>query len=238
MIFLSIYLIKEFDPEYKFVIYFVYYILLISALTILNKILKNNLLGKIANIVAFPAGLLLVLGTIFLPFLKLMMNLIVYFSLAIIIPYFLISLLEHINLLESPTLISYLRWTFTVFTAVLFNFQIRNFVNYISRGNSDSSERILRNREISDYLLSENNIRFTIYSIYFIYLIYNNISTFQLETNDMAGNKAVLQSFVTFIAFERALSILNILKFKPSDLLAKIHESISKELKEFNNRKN
>ncbi|WP_139316522.1 hypothetical protein [Algoriphagus marinus] len=167
---------------------------------------------------------------------ELIKNSILYFGLVISVSYYLFWSLEYFGLVESSTLITYLTWTFAVFSAVIFNFQIRKFINYISPGSSDSPDKILKYKEISDYLLSENNIRFTIYSVYFIVLIFNNILSFQSQASeiDINFNKAILQSFVTFIAFERSLSILKTLKFKPSDLLDKIHGAISNHIKEIN----
>jgi len=234
--FFIIYLIKNYDPDYTFLGYFVGYLVLISILTVLSKFIKLKVFREIVNVVSYPAGFFYIIGILILPFMELIKNSILYFSFVAGISYYLFWSLEYFDLIESPDLFVYLTLTFAVFTAVLFNFQIRKLINYISPGSSDSPDKILKYKEISDYLLSENNIRFTIYSVYVVVLVYNNILSFQTNASDVDVNfnKAILQSFVTFIAFERSLSILKTLKFKPSDLLDKIHGAISNHVKEMN----
>jgi len=236
LFFLLVYLISRFDLEFGFIKYFVLYIVIFVILTLLGKVLKNNIFNKIINVILFPGGIILVLGILIIPFLKLIKNIVIYFLLVFSVSYFLFYILQYFNLIESSTLVTYLNWTFIVFISVLFNFQIRRLINYTSPNISDSSDKILKDKEISDYLLSENNIRFIIYVIYIFVLIFNNISSFQIEASNQNpdNNKAILQSFVTFIAFERALSLLKTLEFKPSDLLNKISGAISNHLKDLN----
>jgi hypothetical protein len=234
---LFVYLVSRFDPEYEFFKYLIVYIVITGVLTVLRKVIKNKIFNKVVNIFSFPAGLFLVLGILTLPYLKLIVNTFVYLSYVLGIPFVLFKLLKYYDLVKSPELITYLTWTIAVFTAILFNFQLRSVINYISPSYSDSSEKIAEDKNISDYLLSENNIRFIIYSVYVIVIIYTNIIAFQVDVDASESNynKAILQSFVTFIAFERALSSLKTLKFKPSDLLKKIRESISNKIHSMKN---
>lgn len=46
---------------------------------------------------------------------------------------------------------------------------------------------------------------------------------------------AILQSFVTFIALDRALILLKQLEFKPSDLLSMIIKSVASKFKDLEN---
>lgn len=87
--------------------------------------------------------------------------------------------------------------------------------------------------KLTDYLLSENNVRFIIYCVYVVLLLKFNYEDF--EQNNLSvisqNNRAILQSFVTFIAFDRALTLLKQLEFKPSNLLSKIIESFMNKVK-------
>ena len=60
------------------------------------------------------------------------------------------------------------------------------------------------------------------------------VNFFKFQDMSLFGNNnydsAVLQSFITFIAFDRALTILKQLEFKPSDLLMKIVTSINNKI--------
>ena len=83
--------------------------------------------------------------------------------------------------------------------------------------------------KLTDYFLSENNIKFIIYFCYFLYLLVFNLFTFQEHSfySSPMMDRAVLQSFITFIALERLLSNLKDLDFKPSEMLKLLLTSIS-----------
>ena len=78
------------------------------------------------------------------------------------------------------------------------------------------------------------NIRFLIYGLYVVLLLVTNFHNFENSTltDNLLNDKAILQSFVTFIAFDRLLVLLTKLDFKPSDLLEKIGKSINNKLKD------
>ncbi|MDK2773295.1 MAG: hypothetical protein KYX68_13905, partial [Flavobacterium sp.] len=90
--------------------------------------------------------------------------------------------------------------------------------------------------ELNNYILSENNIRFMIYFLYFLGLIVINFMSLQGTSyyKDINIDKAVLQSFVTFIAFDRVVANLKANEFRPSNLLDIMKDSIGS----FYNEKN
>lgn len=226
---------------FKFENYFYYcligYIIFISILSISSSIIKSSFLRKINQFSLVPAGILYIILTILLPLGFLLIHLLYYVSIVLIIPSIIIKLLELIKLpllLNNETL-TYIKFTSSVFIAVLFNFQIRRLIYIFSPARLKSSEKIKPYEldKITDYLISENNVRFCIYSIYAFLLITMNINNLENDfiSESFNSDKAILQSFVTFIAFDRALTLLKQLEFKPSDLLDKIIKSIINKLK-------
>jgi len=236
----SIFLLEYFELENILYKYLIIYIILFVFLSIINNYIKITWIKNIISIALLPGAIFLLLATVFLPFGFLFIHIILYVSFAFFLPalFFKIFDLFNIVIFQNIATTFYVNFTLTVFIAVLFNYQLRRFVYIISPARLKTSEKIkvYNLKEISDYLLSENNIRFSIYSIYFILLFTINIFNFEKHffTDDADIDKAILQSFVTFIAFERALTLLKSLEFKPSDMLSKIFKSISNALKDKN----
>lgn len=207
-------------------------------LAILSTIVKNKILKKLTNIILFPLGIILTIGNFIIPIGFLFIHLLYYVAFVILIPSAILKLLTvfdiyHIN--QIPTL-TYIKFTSSVFIAVLFNYQIRKLIYKISPARINSSKKLKPYEldKLTDYMLSENNVRFLIYSLYVILLIITNYTNFEenyLSIN-ITNDKAILQSFVTFIAFDRALSLLKQLEFKPSDFLSKIIKSIANKYKD------
>ena len=118
----------------------------------------------------------------------------------------------------------------TVFITVFFNPLLRDFVYLVSPARIKSSQKLkpFKLDKLTDYLLSSENVRFIVYGGYAIALILTNIYNFQdLSLNKTTEfDKAILQSFITFIAFERAFSFMKQLEFRPSRLIEKIAYAI------------
>ena len=83
-------------------------------------------------------------------------------------------------------------------------------------------------KELIDYLLTESNIRFTIYLSYLIYYVVYNILSFQdsIALNDFPYANSILQSFLTFLAFDSLIEIVNKSEFSAQLLLKKILTSM------------
>jgi|SRR5690554_706170 len=228
-------LLAYFKIEYYFYYALIIYVSLCVILAILNTILNSKILNKITNIILFPAGIILSIGTIIIPFVFLLIHVIYYLAFVILIPSIILKLLVLLDIcpIINPSTLTYVKFTFSVFIAVLFNFQLRHLIYKISPARLKSSVKLKPYEldKLTNYLLSENNVRFSIYSVYVIILIIVNLEESSFTTNG-ANDKAILQSFVTFIAFDRALSLLKQLEFKPSDFLNKIIKSIINKFKD------
>lgn len=78
--------------------------------------------------------------------------------------------------------------------------------------------------DATEYLLNKENIRLIIYSGYSIFLIINAIELFYnfefIFTNEK--DRAVYQSFICFLALDKALIYSQGIKFRPSILLEKL----------------
>jgi len=231
-------LLAYFKIEHYFYYTLISYIFLCAVLAILSSILKSKILKKITNIILFPAGIILTIGTFILPLGFLLIHLLYYVAFVILIPAIILKSLTFLDIIEinNNSTLTYIKFTFSVFIAVLFNYQIRKLIYKISPARINSSKKLKPYEldKLTDYMLSENNVRFLIYSLYVILLIVTNYTNFEENslTVNPSNDKAILQSFVTFIAFDRALSLLKQLEFKPSDFLNKIVKSIINKFKD------
>lgn len=231
-------LLAYFKIEYYFYYSLIIYTSLCAVLAILSNISNSKILKKITNYILLPAGIILSIVTIIMPFGFLLIHVICYLAFVILIPNIILKLLILLDVCPviNPYALIYVKFTSSVFIAVLFNFQLRHLIYKISPVRLKSSEKLKAYEldKLTDYLLSENNVRFTIYSLYAVILIIINF--LNLEENSLSTNgtndKAILQSFVTFISFDRALTLLKQLEFKPSDFLNKIIKSIINKFKD------
>lgn len=133
----------------------------------------------------------------------------------------------------------YLVISLATFIMVILNYQLRNFIHKISPVRFKNSNKLKPYQidKLSEYLLSENNIRFIVYGVYVIALISLNYTNFQsLEGDSCQLGKPILQSFVTFIAFDRTIGIMKSLNFKPSDYLTMLCKSILRKIKDLENK--
>lgn len=219
----------------------IYYLILCVASAILSSSSKNKLLKKITEIILMPAGFIYILFTISIPFGFLMIHIMYYIAFSVLIPEIFFLSIDYldIHLVNNVSTLMYLKFTASVFIAVLFNFQLRKLIYKISPARFKSSQKLkpFELDKLTDYLLSENNIRFCIYSLYVVLLLIINIKNFEEQSlsSHLLNDKAILQSFVSFIAFDRSLVLLKQLEFKPSDFLNKIVKSIINKFKDLEN---
>jgi hypothetical protein len=155
-----------------------------------------------------------------------------YFVIAFLIPELLYKGLMYLNLIDFVTMPTtvYLKITLTVFISVLFNPILRGIVYRISPARLNSSEKLKPYElgKLTDYFLSTNNVKFFVYAFYVVALLMTNYFNFQGDSisSNIETDKSILQSFVTFIAFDRTFALMKQLDFKPSGLLEKIYKSI------------
>ena len=230
------YLISHSGSSYLvgFFIYFTSTIILL----ILNTFIKNKYFNKIITFLSYPLAIIYALTSLIIPFGALISHIFFYFGIAFITPQLIYLLLKYLQVIEisnSPNII-YLKITLTVFICVVFNPILRKIVYNISTLRLKSSEKmkVYELEKQTDYILSSENIKFLVYSSYVIIIILMNYYNLQgiSYNSSLDIDKAVLQSFVTFIAFDRAFILMKQLNFRPSIFLNKIIQSVYKSLKE------
>ncbi|WP_338731750.1 hypothetical protein [Mangrovimonas cancribranchiae] len=237
-----IYLISLGDNEKYFYYTIIGYILICLIVVIIQQIFKNKIVDKIAGIILIPAGILFAIVTVIIPFMTVFVHLLYYLMISVILPLIIIQSLNHFGYLSflTETTVFFFQITITVFISVLFNHQIKQLVYLISPARIRTSKKLKPYEldKLTDYLISEKNIRFLIYVLYFVSLLAINITDFQGSslTEKTEFDKAILQSFIAFIAFDRVLTLLNDLEFKPSTFLIKIGQSISNKLKDLDKK--
>lgn len=235
------YLLIYFKAEILFYKILIGYIAIcITALTFSKS--KSKGVQLIVNIVMFPTSIILIIGTIIMPLGFLIVHALYYFAFVALIPELLFQSLIffEIHFFKHDSTLMYIKFTLTVFLAVLFNYQLRYLIYALSPARLKTSQKLKPYQldKLTDYLLSENNIRFLIYGIYVVILIIINYKNFEGHTVSIGlqEDKAILQSFVTFIAFDRSLILLKQLEFKPSDFLKKIVQSIIRKFKDLDSK--
>lgn len=222
----------EFIPTVKnWKIYLTAYVFFLIITYILEGKIKNKIISFLYLILAFPFVIFFAFYTIAFPFLILQVHLFLYLGLCFLIPTLLYRLYEFLGF--SPITIQlqvYLILSFTVICSIIFYKQIRYIVHAFSPARFKNSEKLkpYNIEELSNYLLSENNIKFVVFIIYFILIVIVNFYNFQdlsyYKTEKI--DKAVIQSFVTYIAFDRIISSLKQVEFKPSEMVKKLRLSI------------
>lgn len=212
--------------------YLLTYVLIVVASYIFYSRYKNPTVQAVYKSVIFPARLIKGFITVSAPYLVLQTHLALYLFFAGIIPlaFFLFDQMSDLINLNFPTHI-YIIVTFSVVFATLGNAQLKKLIYLVSPFRLTQLQKLKKIdfKELTDYLLSESNIKFIIYSIYFLYLIIINLFNFQQNSfySNPETDKAVLQSFITFIALERLVTNLKELDFKPSEMIKRLLDTMT-----------
>ncbi|PKB15203.1 hypothetical protein CLU82_0267 [Flavobacterium sp. 5] len=201
---------------------------------------KFKIFQILFQILILPFSIFFVVFAIGIPFLILQMHLLIYFALCFFIPSVFFQLYEYLQ--YPPINIQlkvYVILSFSVICSVVFQKQIKYIVHTFSPARLKTSEKLRPYKigELSDYLLSESNIKFLVFIIYFVIIVCVNFYNFQnLSYYDSEKiDKAVLQSFVTYIAFDRIISNLKQVEFKPSEMVKKMKNSIFNKMEQLDN---
>lgn len=237
-----IYILVHFKLEMLLYKSILFYLVLSLMIAIIGNFTKSKVFQIISRIILFPAGLMLIIGTIILPIGFLFIHVFYYFIFTFLVPelFFFVTKYFKILFIKNQVTLVYMKFTLSVFLAVLFNYQLRKIIYKISPARLKTSEKLKPYQldKLTDYLLSENNVRFLIYSTYVLLLVTINFYNFEGYpfSKELINDKAILQSFVSFIAFDRSLNLLKQLEFKPSDFLSKITESIIRKFKDLDKK--
>ncbi len=213
-------------------LYFLTYILLCIFSFIISGRVKNKIIRFVHNIIIFPLTFLFGFIMVVTPYIVLQIHFFLYLLMSAFIPLIFFIFDKFTNLFELNTSTHiYIIVTLSVITATLLNKQVKYLTYLFSPFRIYSSQKLKKFefKKLTDYLLSESNIKFIIYLLYFIYLLIVNLFNFQENSfySSPLIDKAVLQSFITFIALERLIANLKDLDFKPSELIKKLLTSMT-----------
>lgn len=229
----------------KYIIAFLaFYSLLAISMHALSILLKNRRFTKFATLFFTPLGVLYAILVAIFPFFSLIFDILLYFGIALIIPEMIFRGLDHFRLINfvAPSARNYLQMTLTVLTSILLNPVLRDVVKIVSLSRLNKSKELKPDdvRYTLDFLLSSQNIRFLIYASYFLALLTTNFFNFQGYSldNRLQSDKSILQSLVTFLAFDRAFILMKQLNFKPSVLLENIYKSVLNKVNDNSSSRN
>jgi hypothetical protein len=234
----SISFLINYIPTYKNWKYFILlYFILLTIFYVIGNRFKNKIISYVFIILALPFILLYFIGTIGIPFMMLQVHLILYLALCFAIPTLTYNLYEYLGYPPiSAELKVYLILSVSVICSVIFQRQIKFLVHKFSPARLKTSEKLrpYNIEELSNYLLSENNIKFVVFVVYFTIIVIVNYFNFKGSSyyNTEKIDKAVLQSFVTYIAFDRIISSLKQVEFKPTEMISKMAKSISAKMEQ------
>jgi hypothetical protein len=207
------------------------YFLICATLFIIIKQTNNTTAKRLHRLMVLPFTLFIGFLSVAMPYFVLQIHLFVYLFFSSIIPILLYTLDRVFGILDLKiTTHIYLIVTFSVITATLMNKQMKALTYRFSPMQLYSthiSKRFEFNG-LTEYFLSEHTIKFVIYFSYFLYLLIFNLFTFQEHSlySSPLMDRAVLQSFITFLALERLISNLKDMDFKPSEMLKLLLNSI------------
>ncbi|WP_299436567.1 hypothetical protein [uncultured Maribacter sp.] len=225
------------SKNYNWIFYFLGYVVLLIVFGWLHKKFPNKILEYFNIVISFPLALALFLLQFAIPTMGLILHIFLFGLFTIALPLLLIrtnEYFDYVNLKEQTNLFIIL--TFATCVSVAFYKQILNFIYQFGPFRLKDSEKMKKFKldELTEYVLNKENIRFIIYSSFFIYLLVfsfqflQNSSVFEIAEKD----RAVYQSFLCFLAFDRLL--LNSKRFilMPSELLKRMINSITQNEKE------
>lgn len=213
-----------------------YFILLIIIL-VLDSLFKRKFFKIASIIIILPVGFVFVLLLTTLPLMTSFLFAILYFTTCIFIPAIFILINRKFHFIEMPeSMYTYITLSFSTCVALLFHKLITKVVYYFLVLN-ENMKRTVEKYEIShllSYINEISNIRFLIYISYFIYMVIFSIEVCWHDKNFSLNmhEKAIAQSFITFLAFDRLLVNSNQIRLLPSEIIKFVWSSLNKIFQE------
>jgi hypothetical protein len=224
------------------------YGLLLFIVLILYSNFRNKTIEKLASVVAFPFRILSLFFSISMPVIALLFHVFLYFMLPIIVPQLFMIINEHFKFIElSSENNLYITLTLASLISIIFYKWILKIVYILSpsRVNTSLKIKIYKLKDLTEYILTPQNIRFIIYSLYFVYLCVFSINLLGRKSflDTPLKDTAVMQAFLTFLAFDSLRINSKEVRVLPTILLQKLllgffaEAEIEKENQEQNSEK-
>jgi hypothetical protein len=218
-----------------------FFILLAVAVLIISYVVHRKISHKKANgfysALAFPFRFIRLIFAVGIPFFMLQLHILLYLGICFAIPAGSIFIYQRLANVETPVALKiFIVLTTAVIICVVGQKQVNYFVQKFPPQSIRNSRKLQPYKidELSNYLLAESNVRFLVFFIYFFLLVM--INAFNLKGmgiyDSVTVDDAVLQSFATFLAFDRIVASLKPLTFQPSEMIRKISASISNKIED------
>lgn len=214
-------------------LYVVIYIVIAFIFERISIKFPNKFFIILSKIISIPIGIPLVIIDVAFPMATMLMAAFLYFGLSIMLPGAAIFILKRIQGLDlNSEVYTLIMWSATSIIAVLFYDMLFRTTNKLMRFDTSKKLKKAKLPQLLEYSLQKENIRMIIYGWFFIFL---SIYSFELingwlKESQQIHNKAILNSFLIFLAFDRMLIYSKQVNFRPSRLLDKIGSSIKRKL--------
>lgn len=157
-------------------------------------------------------------------------------NLALLSPYILITAVllyfpqEILNISLEPQLELYLVFSLTAIIITIFGEKLMLFITNWLFITKDKT-KIISNYELALGFANKDRIRFAIFFLYFVHIIYFSIDSLNGSLNllDEQTNYAILHSFATYLAFDQLVSNKALIGFNPKGLFRKVIKALKSD---------
>lgn len=232
----------SFLDSYWYLAIFFGYILVTILFQVLNEKFNSRFLNTLYVIWSFPLSFLYSLLFVGYPFFLYVSILLFYLVVVISIPSLPIYFYENINEASLPGGLSiyFIVTTAFIISISFHNFVLEKIVYRLLRIKSSTKISEYKIESVINYTLNKKNIKFMIYGMYFIYMLYYSLSTiyFGDTFNNDDFNKAIMQSFLTVLAYDSLSQNSTGIKMLPSVLFKKFMTTYKNKLDEMEKKNN
>ncbi|WP_417559077.1 MULTISPECIES: hypothetical protein [Flavobacteriaceae] len=239
VVIISIILFVAFSLGYSFLeknttfwTYFLIYFLTVITFNLLTIKIKFKMVKKAVYIYSLPLSILFFLFQFTVPTITVLIQVVYFIIFSTAFPYLILKVNDYFRIigLNSETE-TFLQMTVSIIIAVSFNQFILEITYRLSPFTLKPSKKIekLKLVELVDYIINLQNIRFVIYTSFFIYLIIFSFQQLENSTIFITSqhDRAILQSFLCFLAYDRIILNSKNIALLPSLLLNKFLTSIN-----------
>lgn len=209
---------------YVFLLFIVYIVLSFWIGSLENKT-TNKFLKWLIYIFTAPMAVVYFIQKFSMPFMTLILNSILYLAISLA-PVLLIGLLNKTKII----LISHEEFTFWSLTiatiiSIMFNKYILKFILRHSPAftNNRNGKDTIELKELTKYIFNPHNIRFLIYLLYFIFMLFYSVKYLRGDSinNNKLLDNSILQAFLVFLAYDSIRINSKEIKLLPSIILTR-----------------
>jgi hypothetical protein len=219
------------STNFAWLLVFVGYIGFVLLLVIVKEKLQCKAIDLLIRIVFFPLSVVGAILSVLTPSITIFFYLILMIVFSAFVPAMVLTLLDVTGVYHcSENQKIYLLVNFISIGVLLFYKQFIRIFSYVELGHASSStsEDKKALREFVIYVITESNVRFLIYSVFFLFLITFSWDALSMNpiTNSDNTDYAILQAFLTFLALDRVLLYSKNVTFRATDALNKMLDTV------------